>query len=285
MNKIIYNFAVIRFLPYRESGEFVNIGVAMMCPQINHFDFLVERRKRKRITNFFPELDYKGIFAGGVKHLEYELNRNKAIVEADCDANQGIFNFKVQHRIDAFQNLVAPTEDLFQFSEIGTGITHDPKPKLRELFDYYVERQFIHQKERHEDVMKKRLVATFDNLHLRRFYELDKRIGTDDYHVTLPLVHLHDGKAQKAIKPLDLNLDETTSIYEKGLKWEQRIEMLRQFHCLPEKILFAVEEPTTRGLKQNDAFKFVLDKLHNCGAEIANFQDTDRIINFANILE
>lgn len=34
MKKLICNYSVIRFLPYPETGEFVNVGILACCPPI-----------------------------------------------------------------------------------------------------------------------------------------------------------------------------------------------------------------------------------------------------------
>ena len=58
MNKFVCNYAIARFRPYRETAEFVNVGVVLLCPQVDFFGHAFERRKYKRITDFFPELDF-----------------------------------------------------------------------------------------------------------------------------------------------------------------------------------------------------------------------------------
>lgn len=35
MNKLACQYAVVRFLPYAETGEFANVGVALACPVRN----------------------------------------------------------------------------------------------------------------------------------------------------------------------------------------------------------------------------------------------------------
>ena len=58
MNKrVACNYAVLRFLPYPETQEFVNIGVVLMCPELRWFDYRTETRRRDRVTGFFPELN------------------------------------------------------------------------------------------------------------------------------------------------------------------------------------------------------------------------------------
>ncbi len=41
----------MRFLPYTETDELVNVGVVMACPQTGLFDYRIETRRRERITS------------------------------------------------------------------------------------------------------------------------------------------------------------------------------------------------------------------------------------------
>src|SRR5439155_17447405 len=74
MNEFVCNYAIARFRPYRESGELVNVGVALLCPQVDFFGYIFESRKHKRITDFFPELDFEA-FKAGLSGLLKELAR------------------------------------------------------------------------------------------------------------------------------------------------------------------------------------------------------------------
>ncbi len=51
-HKTICNYAVIRFLPYPETEEFVNVGVILACPETRTIDYMLETRRRDRITGF-----------------------------------------------------------------------------------------------------------------------------------------------------------------------------------------------------------------------------------------
>ena len=45
MSELVCNYAIARFRPYRETSEFVNVGVVLICQQVNYFGFLFERRR------------------------------------------------------------------------------------------------------------------------------------------------------------------------------------------------------------------------------------------------
>ena len=52
MKKYACQYAIVRFLPYLETGEFANVGIVMLCPDAGFFDFKLLRHVR-RITAFF----------------------------------------------------------------------------------------------------------------------------------------------------------------------------------------------------------------------------------------
>ena len=74
MSEVVCNYAIARFRPYRETGEFVNVGVVLVCPQAGYFDYLFETHDCQRITDFFPELD-ANVFKAGINGLLKELAR------------------------------------------------------------------------------------------------------------------------------------------------------------------------------------------------------------------
>lgn len=134
------NYAVVRFLPYRETGEFVNVGVVLFCRESKFFDIAFETRKRKRITDFFPEMD-QSLFANGRQIFHEELTRVKRLLCADSP------KLDDDTRLGVFRELVRPRESVFRFGEVGTVLANDPVGKLSELFDRYVNRQFAQSRE------------------------------------------------------------------------------------------------------------------------------------------
>src|SRR5438128_996432 len=74
MKDLVSNYAIVRFMPYKETGEFVNLGVVMTCAQTNLFAFRVETRRQKRVTDFFPELEIS-VFKAGLDAFMQDLTR------------------------------------------------------------------------------------------------------------------------------------------------------------------------------------------------------------------
>src|SRR5665647_1135763 len=109
--KLACNYAIIRFLPYPETEEFVNVGVVLACPSAHYFDFRMESQ-RSRVTGFFPELD-KSIFLQGRNHFRLEMTRVRRFM--DRASNENIMSFAAQEFNRAFLDVVKPRESIFRF--------------------------------------------------------------------------------------------------------------------------------------------------------------------------
>ncbi len=278
MNKFVCNYAIARFRPYRETGEFVNVGVVLLCPQLDFFGHTFERRKYKRITDFFPELDFD-IFKTGLGGLLKELSR---VTGRNDETKQFVLGAETQIRVAAFKELVRTRESLFHFGEVRTVLADDPKAKLAELFDFYIERQFARDREYQEIIMRRRLGDFLQKVNLARFYKQDQRVGDDNYHVILPFVHFEGDTPRKAIKPLHMDKPITTDIYRHGDAWVSTVRRLRQINRLPKDFLFTVRYPSARA-KGQAAAQDICNELQRLGAQTVPFGDTEAIRRFAQV--
>src|SRR5262245_39918254 len=123
-NLVTCNYAVVRFLPYRETSEFVNVGVVLFCPQAGFFDFALETKKTRRVTDFFPEMP-KTLFRTGRQAFEEELRRIRLLFRETS-------NVEKDFRFGLFRELVRPRGSLFRFGEISTVLAADPKVAIKE---------------------------------------------------------------------------------------------------------------------------------------------------------
>ena len=134
----VCNYALLRFLPYPETGEFVNLGVVVHCLQPALMEFQIESPQLARVRDFFPELNREN-FEAAQASITAEVARVKDLVTHAHDP-------KSAQR--TFQELVRPRESIFRFSEIRTILSQDPANLANELFDRYVRRVTAQQKER-----------------------------------------------------------------------------------------------------------------------------------------
>jgi hypothetical protein len=280
MKEFACNYAIARFRPYRETGEFVNVGIVLLCPQLGFFDCAFEHRKYKRITDFFPELDFQ-VFQAGLSGLLKELAR-VTTKEVGLPL-QYVFAKEADTRIAIFKELVRPREALFHFGEVGTVLATDPKAKLEELFNHYIKRQFAQDREYQEIIMRRHLGDFLQKVKLAQFYKQDQKIGDDNYHVILPFVHFEKEIPRKAIKPLHLDKPAPTEIYRHGDAWIASVRRLRQMNRLPREFLFTVKHPKHAGArdKRRDAAREICAELEKLETLTLAFDETDKIAKFA----
>lgn len=119
------NYAVLRFLPYPETGEFVNVGVVVNCLQPCFFDFLMEQEMTTRMKALFPAQS-EHAFAAAAAAMEQEMQRVKAMIR---DPKTCQF---------AFLEAVRPRESTLRFGEVRTLLTTDTESLTKELFKRYV---------------------------------------------------------------------------------------------------------------------------------------------------
>jgi Protein of unknown function (DUF3037) len=169
VRELVCNYAIARFRPYRETGEFANVGVVLLCPEVDFFGYLFERHKYKRITDFFPELD-SNIFKAGLSGFLKELSR---VTSRDNQATQLVLRDEVPWRIAAFKEVVRTRETIFHFGEVATVLATDPRAKLDELFNFYIKRQFASDREYQEIIMRRSLGDFLQKIKLAPLYKLD----------------------------------------------------------------------------------------------------------------
>jgi hypothetical protein len=124
------NYALLRFLPYPETGEFVNLGVAVHCPAHGLFAARLEDGDTTRVTNFFPELD-QGNFRAAGRAMAVEIERVGELIANAKD-------LELAGRL--FLELVRPRESVFRFGEVRTILTEEPATVAARLFERYIER-------------------------------------------------------------------------------------------------------------------------------------------------
>jgi hypothetical protein len=281
MKKLACNYSVVRFLPYPETDEFVNVGVLACCPEIGWMDCILELRKTKRIGDFFPELDI-GMYTAGRKHFNAEMCRLTGDLHV-IRPGQLALPMEQEHVASVFSEFIRPREELFRFGPPGTMLTDDPENDLRVLFHHYVDRHFAKRKDYQEKEMTERLTATFRKKNLLERYH-KARLGDDTYGVTIPFVATQqdDPRPIRALKPLNLNQAEATAIREHGDAWHARLSRLSKMHVMPRNMLFAVKYPPRNQDRRYTAAQEIEALLTETrGVVVENFENRKALIQFA----
>lgn len=275
MNKYACQYAIVRFLPYMETGEFANVGIVMMCHDAGYFDFRLLNRVR-RITSFFEELD-AGIYRSATKDFKHELQRVKNWIEPK---QRNTTDEALARHL--FAELTRPREAMIRFDTVRVVLADDPAQQLDELFSHYVERNFA-TKAYQEQLLEKYVRKVLMDAKLNKQYQAETLGDVSSYHAKFPFVHREDHRVVKAIKPLFLAHEDPAQIYDHGWAWLGKVEKLRALHLLPEQVLFPVQGPTETDGERFEMFKEITNKMAANDVVVVPSLQTERIVEFARI--
>jgi hypothetical protein len=257
--RLACHYSVVRFCPYPETDEFVNVGVLLACPALGYLDGMrADLRRRGRVGRFFPELD-PNIYSACVLAWD-SLVANHRQRPRD---GQMLTPVDQQNLREQFLALVRPRESILFYGEPRAILSEDPQATLNELFGAYVERRFAHAVEYQERVMCRRLERVLDDAKLLPQFLRDERVGDDLYHVRFPFVKRSEGvvRPRQAIKALHLDRETTTELTRHADEWVGIVRRLRRNHTEPEDLLFVLQGPLDRGSAHRAAFDDVRREL------------------------
>lgn len=279
MDKIACQYAIARFAPYVETGEFANVGILMLAPRLGYFGFKLETRYYRRITRFFEELEPK-LYRETLQTLREELQRIRQLLKAHgFDVRKQVNDTDFARQI--FSEVVRPRESIMRFSEPRVVLADEPEDKLRDLFEFYVERNFI-TREYKETVLEKKVRTWLGQAQIARCFQR-MTVGDDQYHAVFPFVETVDNRPVKIIKPLHLAQDRPNKITDHGGTWLFRLNELRRRDKLPERVLFAVAGPGHADARRYQAFEEIAGRLAEAGVEVTDYGNRERVIEFARI--
>ena len=274
MSLFACRYAVVQFLPYAETGEFANVGVALLCPERGFFGFRLQNARRtKRITSFFERLD-RAVYVRAQGLFEQELARVKTLLDdeifprADAAAARQLFTA-----------LTHPREAIVRFAPVRAILTSAPENELETLFGRYVEHDFATPEHR-EEVLEKRIGQLLRDLPLAKPFQAHT-IGNDETRARFPFVLMENDRPIKAIKPLFLAQDEPHKIFEHADFWLPKMRRLRSRGLLPDAMLISAEAPPEDDGRCFKAFAEIRDELAGMNLLTANASDTEAVRRFA----
>ncbi|WP_426108524.1 DUF3037 domain-containing protein [Pseudomonas sp. TWR1-1-4] len=246
--KYICNYSILRFLPYPETGEFVNIGIVLIANN-GDFRFKIEK-KRQRITNFFPSLEAK-IFVRARREIDVELARLSGFLTVNRE--------DISLLLSTFKHLIHPRETMMRFSDPGTMATDNADQALATLFDHYVNHSFA-TKEYQETVLERQLGKLLAASNLKQRYS-EQKLGNADYPVKFPFVLMIGTEPVQALKPIHLGHDESSKIIEHGDAWISKIRRLSAAGQLAKDTLFIAGPPEEGKPKLLKAYREIAEEL------------------------
>lgn len=268
-------YALVRFMPYAQTGEFANVGVVLMSQSARFFGCRMLDRVG-RITAFFDELDV-GVYKRARDTFRDEITRvgemaQRAFIGAVNGPSIDFANF-------AFDEIVKPRQAIIYADTHRAVLANDPAEKLNELYEHYVGRSFVTPVYQ-ERIVEQRVRSILRAADLQIAYQA-RVLGTG-YKAKLPFVRVNeDGVAVKLIKPLDLGQDDPTRLYDHGWEWVGRVKKLQRDGELRGDALFAVRPPQQNFGASASAFADLKQEFERAGITTSNDDDREKILEFA----
>ncbi len=258
-------YTIVRFAPFSETGEFANIGIVLISPSVNYFDFKIQRRKYGRVTSFFGEV-HPHVYRSAVRNLFDELNRMRSATTRE--RTQLALNFGEKSLTNLLlQEITRKKEGVVRFSEVRMVLAKDAEAELDRLYRYYVDREFA-TPQYIEQVMEKEVRSSLKTLGLSERYT-EARLQDGVYQARFPFVELQDGAALYVIKPISLSQERPESIIEHGNKWSYAVHRLTKAGKIRGPVLFPIRAPETGDDRRYSAFREACEMLRTSGASVA----------------
>ena len=248
---ILYSF--IRFRPYMETGEFVNVGLFMCDVSNKQMLYKVVQKKDKRVNHFFFE-----------SHI-FENVRNMMVEELSHTVN-AINNktFRTEKElINYFHNYVDDVkEGIFQYSDVAAALIEEaPVKYFDKLFNLYIKQKGIAHPSREEEIIKayRKMFQGAQNPILKQYKSCIVKGDLSSYK--LPLALESTNSILKAVKPLSFDQTTSANMVEHCDSWIARINRSSQENLINKNdILFTLDTAETKDkIKVLDTIKRTLD--------------------------
>ncbi|MGY6089240.1 DUF3037 domain-containing protein [Avibacterium paragallinarum] len=230
---ILYSF--VRFKPYFETGEFVNVGLLMCEPEKRQLTYRLVAKNDKRVNDFF----YRSkIFASVRDTINEELHY----------ITEQAFDFTPQEMARFFHHYTDVKEGIIQYSNAAVGLVENPQDYFNDLYTRYIHLCGV-KSDNQESIMVQRFKALFraENDEILQSYK-EYTVAGELTKFKLPLALKNEGEKEilKAVKPLAFDQIESPSMIEHCDNWVSKINRADEEGLLKkENILFTLDTADT----------------------------------------
>jgi len=269
--KLPVQYSIIRFMPYVETEEFVNIGIVAFSPLTGDFNFRIAQGAT-RVNQFFPKIE-RQLYRIVLQNLRAELERVKGVIKSIPPGS--MFREDSNFAGNIYDSLIRKRETMLRYSDDRVVLADSFEGKLDELLDFYAFHSFAippSQEQKMEHELRKILQGTD-----ARYVERD--IGDGDLPVKIPFTRVVDGKVVQAIKPLNLDQASAAKVFEHGGLWVDKLRRLHRRNTIPERMMLAISQPMQGEVTR--AYKEIVGDLSELPVIIVPFEETRKIRAFA----
>lgn len=209
--KTPYTYTVLRYVHDVASGEFLNVGVALLAPE-EHYVNAMCRTTFQRLKNVFPTLDGES-FRGAMRHVNHAFERFQQERRDELalrETTGGVMSYA--HAV------LGADDSSLQWSPMGSGLTADPERTLEQLFDRFVTTYDKHStapRRQDDDVWRHFSHELQQRQVLKHFAAKTITVRDDE----LEFKHAWKNGVWHCLVPVSFDLASPESIREKAHRW------------------------------------------------------------------
>ncbi|MEO6354532.1 MAG: DUF3037 domain-containing protein, partial [Burkholderiaceae bacterium] len=160
-------------------------------------------------------------------------------------------------------------------------LTDNTEKKLEDLFNYYVERDFVTPD--YEKRLEKKLSGLLTEASVKDLYH-EARVEHGAFRARFPFAHKNQaGLIIKAIKPLHLAHKDPALAYEHGWSWVGKIRQLQKYKEFPKHVLVAAQAPSKADEQAFSIYKEIREDFLRLNVQFAELSDVEQIKSFARL--
>jgi hypothetical protein len=245
-----YEYQILRYLPDRVSGEFVNVGLVLYCPE-ERFLAVDTARKNARFREFFTGLDTQYLISG-LKHIQ-----NGIETEADKFQQSPLLALPASIR-EITSALLPEDETALFFTPVKTGIDISAAAAFEELtksmlFKYQPEE--AKKSESDKDV--------WENVYKRYFQEQNilqklSKHTIKTRHDSIAFDYAWKNEHWHCFSPVTFDLSKSENIKNKVYRWRGKLAELSTGEE-PVEVHLLVSLPQDEAMK-NFVFEMLKDQ-------------------------
>lgn len=218
--KTPYSFTVLRYVHDIATGEFLNVGVALLAPEHRYVNALC-RTTFQRLKTVFPTLDGES-FRASMRHVTHEFERLHEQLRDQLplrDLGAGVMG--------CAHSVLGADDSSLQWSPMGAGVTVDPERTLEQLYDRFVmayDKHTATPRRQDDDVWRHFSHELQQRQVLKHF--VPKTIAVRDDQ--LEFEHAWKNGVWHCLAPVSFDLASADSIRDKAHRWLGQLTSVAQ---------------------------------------------------------
>ncbi len=238
--KTAYTYTILRYVHDTATGEFLNVGVALLAPEA-HYAGMLCRSTYGRLSKAFPGMDgeaFKNV-------LRYVQSRFDEI--GDRLREELAFDGIPRNVLELAHSVLPPDDSSLQWSPPGSGLTADPSRTLEGIFERMVMAYDgrTSKESRSDEEVWRTYKRELEARRLLRHFK-PKTIAVQDDEVQFRCAWKND--VWHCLEPVSLDLVAPESIREKAHKWLGQIMSVKDAPE-PFKLYLLLGEPQQEDLR------------------------------------